>query len=367
MRALIRRFVVTGASALCVLSVDARMAVAQQEGDAAARAAAEGAFQEARGLMASGSFAAACPKLEASLALYPALGVRLNLALCYERIQRPASAWQQYREVAERDGQTRRAEFARQAAEALEPHLPRLVVRVSMDVPTPDLVVTRDGAPMEPGLFGATIYVDPGEHELRATAPGHRSFDVRVRVGMDEQVVVVVPPLQPEPTPAAPSDGESTTAPGTTGAHTGDTGKNEPLPVGAELRGEPLPDTRARSGGPGAGRKVAWVAGGSGLVLVATGLGFGLAARAAWNDARRIGLCDSETLMCDDPRGPRMVNAARARARVSSITAGAGAALLVAGTVVYWMSRDEAGDARTTRVLPTAGPTGLGLAISGAF
>jgi hypothetical protein len=367
MQTLIRRFVVAGASAACFVTMDIGMAVAQQEGDAAARAAAERAFQEARGLMASGNFAAACPKLEASLALYPALGVRLNLALCYERIQRPASAWEQYREVAERDGQTRRAEVARQAAEALEPHLPRLVVRVSMEAPIPDFVVTRDGEPMESGAFGSAIYVDPGEHEIHATAPGYRPFDVRVRVGMDEQVVVVVPPLQPESRPTGPSDGEPPAAPEPAGPRADDLAKHEPRTPDEERRSISQPVTHARPGGRDGRRTMAWVAGGGAVVLAATSLGFGLSARNAWDDARQIGLCDPETLRCDDPRGPGMVKTARTRARVSSITAGAGAALLVTGAVFYWISRDTAGDVRRAAVLPTAGATGFGLAISGEF
>jgi hypothetical protein len=52
---------------------------------------------------------------------------------------------------------------------------------------------------------------------------------------------------------------------------------------------------------------------------------------------------------------------------VSTIAAGAGAALLATGVVFYWMSRDTAGDVRGAHVVPTAGPTGVGLVIAGAF
>ena len=130
---------------------------------------------------------------------------------------------------------------------------------------------------------------------------------------------------------------------------------------------EPAPITRARTGNLDTRRTVAWVTGGAGAVMLAFSLRYGLAARTAWDDARKLGLCDPETLMCGDPRGPGMVETARSRARVSNMTAGAGAALLVTGAVFYWMSRDTAGDLRSAHVVPTAGQAGIGLAISGEF
>jgi hypothetical protein len=365
-QALTRRFVLAGLGAACVVCASVRVAGAQ-EGDATARAEAEAMFQEGRALMESGNFAAACPKFEQSLALYPALGVRFNLARCYEQSQRPASAWLHYREVAERDGQARRAQAAREAAAALEPHLPRLLVQAPAAAEIPGLAVTRDGAPMDAQRFDTPIYVDPGEHELRATAPGYRPFDVRVRVRMGEQIVVVVPPLQPESQPAGPAPGGPTAAPEPPGSRSGNAGEDQPRAADEPPRVEPLPATRARAGGPGTRRTIAWAAGGAGVAVLASSLGFGLAARAAWDDAREIGRCDPETLMCQDPRGPGMVETARTRARVSSITAGAGAALLVTGAVFYWISRDAAGDVRSAHVLPTVGPAGVGLAISGEF
>lgn len=355
-----RWLVLATMSAACIVSASARVAVAQ-ESDAAARAAAEQLFLEARDLMAAGNFTAACPKLEASLALYPALGVRLNLARCYERIERPASAWVQYLEVAERDGKTRRAEVAREHAGALEPHLPRLVVQSSLVEPIPGLVVTRDGAPMDPALFDTVIHVDPGEHELRATAPGHLPFATVARATMDEQVVVVVPSLQPEPAPPGAADDAPPAAPESPGSPATGAGKRELPAVDAPAR------TRAPAVNLSARRTVAWATGGAGAVMLASGLGFGLAARAAWDDATEIGRCDPETLVCEDHRGPGMVETARTRAQVSSVAAGAGAALLVTGAVFYWISRDTAGDVRSAHVLPTAGPAGIGLAILGEF
>ena len=339
--------VVAGTVVACIMLENVRLAGAQQ--NAAAGGAARRAFDEARALMNSGNFTDACPKLEESLALHPALGVRFNLAWCYRNTQRPASAWLHYREVAKEVG-TVRAKMAREAVAELQPDLPRLVVQATMVASIPGLVITRDGAPVGAGSFGKVIYVDPGEQVLRATAPGYLPLEIRVQVDMGEQVVVVVPALQPEP--ARPADGEPGADP-------------EPVDVAAET--EPLLAARTSARGPGTRRTVAWLAGGGGVVMLAASLGLGMSARAMWRDAEDTGRCEPRTLICQDPRGPGMAATARSRVRVSNIAAGAGGALLVTGAVFYWMSRDAAGDSRSPRILPTAGPAGVGMAISGAF
>src|SRR5690349_13986528 len=77
------------------------------------QAAAQALFDDAKELVKSGKAAEACPKFEESQRLDPGLGTQLNLADCYERIGRTASAWTIYVEVApaaRREGQDARAE-----------------------------------------------------------------------------------------------------------------------------------------------------------------------------------------------------------------------------------------------------------------
>src|SRR5688572_23072963 len=81
-------------------------------------------FDEGRRLLAAGKVEEACARLEASFRLDPGAGTKFNLALCYERAGRLASAWAAYNEVAsmtQARGETDRAEVARNRAVVLVP------------------------------------------------------------------------------------------------------------------------------------------------------------------------------------------------------------------------------------------------------
>src|SRR5688572_13616735 len=65
------------------------------------RKRAEALFNEARTLMDRSDFSAACPKLEQSWNLDPATGTAFNLALCFEKAGRLASALAWYEKARE--------------------------------------------------------------------------------------------------------------------------------------------------------------------------------------------------------------------------------------------------------------------------
>lgn len=174
-----------------------------------ADATAQALFQEARKLVADGKVTEACPKFEESLRLEPGAGTRFNLADCYEKMGRTASAWGAFRDVEDATklaGQMARSETARARAEKLEPKLCRLDVRVAKELP--DLVVERDGAVVGHGQFGASIPIDPGTHELRARAAGKKAWNQTFQVASCPGTTSLeVPALEdvpePPPTPAS--------------------------------------------------------------------------------------------------------------------------------------------------------------------
>src|SRR5579863_8518518 len=59
-------------------------------------------FQEGREAAKKGDYATACAKMEESFRLDPAVGTLLNLADCQEHMGHPASAWQRFREAADK-------------------------------------------------------------------------------------------------------------------------------------------------------------------------------------------------------------------------------------------------------------------------
>lgn len=159
-------------------------------------AAAEQLFQEGRTLMDQSKFAEACEKFKESARLDVAPGTVLNLAQCYERLGRTASAWARYREVvalSTRRGQPERAAFADTKVKELEPKLVSVVYVVPR--PEPGLVVEQDGTDLGRAAWGTRIPVDPGAHQLRVSAPGFRSWSASVFVERSDQRIQV-PPLR---------------------------------------------------------------------------------------------------------------------------------------------------------------------------
>ncbi|HYQ15411.1 MAG TPA: tetratricopeptide repeat protein, partial [Polyangiaceae bacterium] len=158
--------------------------------------------------MTTGKYTEACPKFEASQQLDPGLGTMLNLAECYEKTGRTASAWAEYREaipLARAAGSKARLDLATERAQALQDRLSTLTIRaISGEDDDAHLEVRRDGVAVQQAELGAPIPVDPGEHVVEAVAPGRQPWSSKVQVGADSaKVSVEIPKLQAESAPAS--------------------------------------------------------------------------------------------------------------------------------------------------------------------
>ncbi len=146
-------------------------------GDAAS---AEALFVQGRAAADRGDHATACAKFAESNRLDPAPGTVFNLGDCSEKLGKLATAWQYFREVAQRlPASDERVPIAVARAAKLERRVPKLTVKLAAGAPA-GAVVTRDGNELGAASLGVALPVDPGEHALEVRAPGHATGTVKV-------------------------------------------------------------------------------------------------------------------------------------------------------------------------------------------
>ena len=165
-----------------------------------ANARAQALFDQALEAARKGDLAAACPLFKASQDVEPRSGTLLNLATCYEKTWRTASAWAVYRQAessARREGRPQLEEEGRKKAELLEPRLVRLTVTVGAAQRVPGLVIAVDGARRAEVEWGLPIPIDPGEHTVTAVAPRRTGWSQTVTLTNDSRTLTV-PTLAPE-------------------------------------------------------------------------------------------------------------------------------------------------------------------------
>jgi hypothetical protein len=173
------------------------------------RAIAEQAFQEGRELMAAGKVAQACPKFAAAAQLSQTAGVRLNLADCYVKLGKTASAWAKADEalsLAERTGDSAAAALARDQMSSLKPSLSYLTIDVSKESAPRGMEVTLDGEKLPNAVWGTPFPVDPGVYQIAVRAPGRKPWSTKTTV-MDARAhaSVSVPALASADTAGVPA------------------------------------------------------------------------------------------------------------------------------------------------------------------
>ncbi len=314
-------------------------------------ATAEALFREGKALMDEGAYEPACPKLEASHRMDPAVGTLLNLAICLEKVNKTASAWANYLRaagMARSRGQIDREQYARAQATALEPRLTRIAFAVDERAIVEDFVVKRDGIVQESATWATETPVDPGTLVITASAPGKREWRTTVDVsGEGKTVTIDIPVLEDAPEEPAPV----------------------PVPAVAPVSPQPTPAPAPVPSTDGdTQRTIGIIVGGVGLAGLAVGSAFGLQARSKWNGA------DCPNNLCVSEADQARAEDAKQFASISTWSFVAGGALMAAGAAL-WLTAPDGTNAREVaekgpmdlRVVPAAGVDSAGLLVHGRF
>jgi hypothetical protein len=309
-------------------------APARAEAPASANVArAEVLFQSGRQLMREGRFAEACPKLEESQRLDPAPGTQLNLADCWEREGRTASAQREFLAVAqtaESKGEKERAAIAHNRAKQLENRLTKLVLLVPPGARLNGLQLTRNATPVPQEQWGVPQAVDPGGFVIEARAPGRRTFKSEFTLRNDAAVHnLTIPTLV--------IDGATT---------------RPPAPDAATSRGEWL-----QRGGVGLA--------GLGVVGLALGTVFGVRAVSLYEQSKDEGCNEHDA--CPAVALETRSSAVRT-GNVSTVSFAVGGILLAGGAGLYvWGTRERSSERARLSARVTPLPNGGFVALNSAF
>lgn len=320
------------------------------QGDAAA---AQALFDEGKRLLGEGHYGQACPKFQESQRLDPGMGTLLNLAVCYERAGKTASAWGHFKEVltgALRDGRRDRAAFAQQHIRALTPKLSWLTVAVGPDARVQGLVVRRAEVMLGAASWGQAMPIDPGVYPVTAEAPGHQRWESSITIGPDgDRQTLTVPVLAVAPTAAPPP------APASASLPTG-----PPPPAGTRPSAAPAPDAPQEPDTAGGGQRLAGLfLVGVGTAATVVGAVFGGLAISEESDADA--LCGDGSSECTTEEGMAASDAARLDAKLANGFVFGGLGLAAVGLVVALTAPDAAPSDRAAVVTPCLGADRLGL------
>ncbi len=292
-------------------------------------AEAEAMFDQGAKLIAAGKVAEACDAFEASNRIEARAGTLIRLGECRERNHQLASAWSAYKDALTRVKDASKKAIATAKVAELEPKLSTLTITVPEATKVKGLVLTRNGQPVDPGLWNRALPIDGGAYTIVAQSPGHREFRTTATVPESGgKITVLVPTLAEQPA----------------------------APVAV-----PVPVPAARDDSPWTGRReAAVVAAGVGVLALATGVTFAVLAKQKQSDADK--LCPAHTCATDADAmtATSRISAAQDRALVANIGFGvAGAAVIAAGVLWFTGAPEHASVA--------IAPGGATLTVAGRF
>ena len=301
------------------------------------RALAEELFRQGQALVEAKRYADACPKFAESQRLDPGTGTLLNLAACHQSEGKLASAWTEYSTVvtlAQRDNRPDRVAYAEERLKEIEPKLSRLTLELSPAADTPGLVIKLDGAVVGRPALGVAVPVDPGTHNVEATATGKKLWQTTVDIPDGPSTKsVVIPALVDAPEASAPGPAAAAGA------------------ADAESKTADAGNTQ---------RLIAYTLGGVGIVGLGVGAAFGFSAISTNEESKNEGCEENQCT----PAGAEIRRDAQAAGNLSTIAFVAGGAFLAAGVVVYFTAPSAKEQPRATAAV-VFGPGSV--AVKGRF
>ncbi|MGD0674740.1 MAG: tetratricopeptide repeat protein [Polyangiaceae bacterium] len=192
----------------------------------AERATARQLFKEGDELQRSGRFADALDKFQRAQETFGAPTNLLRIAECEAALGRLVESAEAYRAVARASlGPSAPAAFqaaveqARAELGQVEPRVPRLIVQ--LQPPGVKVQLQIDGQNAPSALLGEAIPMDPGPHQIGASASGYRAIEMAVTLKERESrtATLTLRPLStalglpPSPAPAPPPPAAAPSAP----------------------------------------------------------------------------------------------------------------------------------------------------------
>jgi serine/threonine-protein kinase len=197
--------------------------------------------------------------------------------------------------------------------------------------------VTRDGATIPQAAWGVAVPVDPGDHQVAASAPGHEKWSTVTNVnGEKTRASVAVPMLKAVATPP-------------------------PAPT-APLPAAPPPSKGGLWSGPGAlQREAGLITGGLGVVGLGVGAVFGTEMLSNKQTPSSSG-----SSYCSTPGCGARSQSAVSDGNVATAGFAGGGALLVLGVALF-LSAPTSPKTTAATIVPMNLPRGGGLGVAGVF
>ena len=159
---------------LCALCVAVLVTCASWSAIAGDKEEAKQLFDAGLKLMRLDDFAGATANFERSVALYPTQNSLFNLANCYKALQRYGDALAVIERL-KRDFAGKLKPEIKEAVERQQQDIQSLVARLTLRTVPADATIKIDGKDVGRGPTLGPLLLGPGEHEIEAILPGHRS------------------------------------------------------------------------------------------------------------------------------------------------------------------------------------------------